>query len=151
MDEMNSSAPESQKPAVTPSITPAPTPTPAPEAPKSDSHHHETPDAKDVEENKAIAVLSYIWILWIVPFLTKKESKFAQFHAKQGLVLFVAEVVISVVVQVIAVLTLGVGVVLFPLLALGSLILSIMGILNAWNGKMQDLPVVGNFAHKFFK
>src|SRR3989339_630004 len=43
---------------------------------------------QDVEENKTVAALSYAWILCLVPLLGKRNSKFAQFHAKQGLVLF---------------------------------------------------------------
>ena len=54
-----------------------------------------SPDkAKDIEENKHIAVLSYVWILCLVPLLLKRDSEFAQFHAKQGLVLFLAEIIL---------------------------------------------------------
>ena len=42
----------------------------------------------DIEKNKTIAALSYIWILFLIPLLSKKNSKFSQFHAKQGLILF---------------------------------------------------------------
>ena len=95
---------------------------------------------KDVQENKAIAILSYIGILCLVPLLAKKESKFAQFHAKQGLVLFVAEVI---------------GMFLIPLFGLGALInlaaliFSIIGIVNVAGGKMAKLPIVGDLAEKF--
>ena len=44
-------------------------------------------ESKDVEENKYVAALSYIFILFLVPLFLKRESPFAQFHAKQGLVL----------------------------------------------------------------
>jgi len=51
------------------------------------------PEVKAAEEivemttlhERAIATLSYISFLAIVPFYLKKESKFCQFHAKQGL------------------------------------------------------------------
>ena len=42
----------------------------------------------DIEKNKTVAVLSYVWILFLIPLLGKKHSKFCQFHAKQGLILF---------------------------------------------------------------
>ncbi len=45
---------------------------------------------QDVADNKLVAALSYIGILFLVPLLVKKDSPFAQFHAKQGLVLSVA-------------------------------------------------------------
>ena len=52
-------------------------------------------DAKDVADNKAVAALSYISILFLVPLLLKKDSPFAKAHAKQGLILFLFEVVVS--------------------------------------------------------
>lgn len=42
----------------------------------------------DIEKNKTIAAGGYLWILCLIPLLIKQKSKFAQFHAKQGLVLF---------------------------------------------------------------
>lgn len=53
--------------------------------------------AQDIEDNKIMAAISYVWILCLVPLLLKRDSKFAQAHAKQGLVLFIVEVVGSVV------------------------------------------------------
>ncbi len=97
----------------------------------------ETDEEKDIRENRAITYLSYIGLLFLVPMLMKKESKFAQFHAKQGLVL-----------------TIGwfIGVFLYPLAGLGFLvqlfvlILSIIGLINVNKGEMKDLPIIGNIA-----
>ena len=95
---------------------------------------------KDIQENKAIAVLSYIGILCLIPLLAKKESEFAQFHAKQGLVIFIAEII---------------GMFLIPLFGLGALInlaaliFSVIGIVNVAGGKMNKLPLVGDLAEKF--
>jgi uncharacterized membrane protein len=44
---------------------------------------------RDVEENKIVAALSYLNILFLIPLFLKRESRFAQFHAKQGLVMFI--------------------------------------------------------------
>ncbi|MCX6088348.1 MAG: hypothetical protein NTV78_04145 [Caldiserica bacterium] len=33
-------------------------------------------DPKDIEENRVLASLSYIWILFIVSLMVKRESKF---------------------------------------------------------------------------
>jgi len=52
-------------------------------------------DQKDIDENKYVAALSYIWLLFLVPLLAKKESPFAQFHAKQGMVLCIASIILS--------------------------------------------------------
>ena len=51
------------------------------------------PDNKDIEDNKIIAAIGYVSILFVLPLFLKKNSKFAQFHAKQGLLLFLIELV----------------------------------------------------------
>ncbi|MBT4495794.1 hypothetical protein HOC73_03530, partial [bacterium] len=50
-----------------------------------------TTSNNDIEDNRVIASFSYVWILCLVPLFLKRKSKFAQFHAKQGLLLFVIE------------------------------------------------------------
>ena len=41
----------------------------------------------DIEQAKGTAWLSYLGILWLIPMLTLKDSPFAKFHVKQGIVL----------------------------------------------------------------
>jgi len=48
--------------------------------------------AKDIQEGKFFAIISYISFFCVVSLLLKKDNKFALHHAKQGLVLFVVEV-----------------------------------------------------------
>src|SRR3989338_2159022 len=45
---------------------------------------------QDVERNHVLAAVAYLWIFCLVPLLTKKDSPYAQFHAKQGVVLALA-------------------------------------------------------------
>ena len=47
------------------------------------------PDSDDVAGNKILACLSYISILFIVPFIFCSKSRFAKYHAKQGLNTFI--------------------------------------------------------------
>ena len=91
---------------------------------------------QDVKDNKSIAVLSYIGILCLIPLLLKKDSKFAKFHSKQGLVML-----IGWLFTWLPFLGWLLGVALF--------VLSIMGILNVLAGKYAKLPVVGDLAEKF--
>lgn len=91
---------------------------------------------KDIEENKLIAVLSYLGILFLIPLLAKKDSPYAQFHAKQGMVLFILSLFL-----VIPFLNFLIGIVF--------LILWIIGIINVLSGKMAELPLIGQFAKKF--
>ena len=102
-----------------------------------------TGDAKDVEENKGITILSYIGILCLIPLLSKKESKFAQFHAKQGLVLLICEVVTYILFVIPFV-----GWFLGFIASIVWLIFAIMGIVNVVGGKMKELPLIGKWGAK---
>ena len=95
-------------------------------------------DAQDIEKNKVMAVLAYI--LFFVPLLAAKDSKFARFHTNQGLVLFLGGIIASVV-AVIPVI----GWIIAPIAGLVITVLAIIGILNALNGKAKELPVIGKF------
>ncbi|MFA6295984.1 MAG: hypothetical protein WC663_01380 [Patescibacteria group bacterium] len=96
-------------------------------------------DSKDIEENKIFAVLSYLGVLVIVPLLAKKESKFAMFHAKQGLILLIGWVISWLLSFVFIGFILDVIMIVF----------SIWGIVNAATGKYAKLPVIGDLAEKF--
>jgi len=100
--------------------------------------------SKDVEENKIIAAIGYLGILFLVPLLAKKDSPFAQFHAKQGLILFIA----SIAVGIASVIPFIGWFLLAPLGGLFTLVLLIIGIVNVFGGKMQPLPVIGQYADK---
>ena len=94
---------------------------------------------KDVDDNKVYGVLAYIGILFIVPLLAAPKSKFAKFHANQGCVLFIAEVALSIV-AVIPIL----GWLVWFFGSIAALVLAVMGIIGAANGKMAKLPLIGD-------
>lgn len=102
------------------------------------------PAANDNGQNKAMAVIAYLGILFLVPLLAAKDSQFAQFHAKQGMILFLAEIALSIVgmIPFLGWLVWGFG-------SLLVFILFIIGIANALSGKEQPLPLIGGFADKF--
>ena len=99
--------------------------------------------------DKVYGVLAYIGILFLVPLLAGK-SEFSRYHANQGLVLFIADIVLGIVIGISAgVLSLlgivGVvlGGILSGVLGLCIFILMIMGIVHAANGEMKPLPIIG--------
>ena len=49
-------------------------------------------DKADISANKVYAILAYIGFLVLVPLIAVPKSKFARFHANQGLVLLIGEV-----------------------------------------------------------
>ena len=99
---------------------------------------------EDIEQNKLMALLSYIGILVLIPLLAKKDSPYAQFHAKQGLVLLLGWIA-ATVINVIPIL----GQIIFVLCSIFFFVLFIIGIINALSGKVKELPLIGQLAHKF--
>ena len=98
---------------------------------------------KDIEENKAIAAIGYIWILFILPLILKPKSAFCKFHAKQALILFIVSIINSVI-AIIPVLGWIISLIGFVCIV----VLSILGILKALNGEYWEMPYVGEYAKK---
>ena len=95
-----------------------------------------TTNNNDVEANKVMAALSYVWILSIIFLLVKKDSTFVQFNAKQGVVIFSDSLILGFVP------------IIGWLLNVVLLVFAIMGIVAAWQGKTTKLPLVSTVAEQ---
>ena len=83
-----------------------------------------TPGSAPSSNRNVMIVLSYLWLLALVPLLTEKDDKEVQWHAKHGLVLMVAELFLWIAISVVlgAIPVFGcIGLLFTPLLALGQL------------------------------
>lgn len=115
--------------------TPPPAPMQAPTPNQGDAHSNET----------LMGILSYLGILIIIPLVTEaRHNPFVKFHIKQGLVLLIAEIILSFFTRIP-----GLGLIFAPILGIASLIMLIIGIMNVLNKKMKELPLIGHFASKF--
>ncbi|MGE0043908.1 MAG: DUF4870 domain-containing protein [Vicinamibacterales bacterium] len=95
-------------------------------------------------------VLSYLWLLALVPLVTEKDDKEVQWHARHGLVLMIAELIVWVVLSIIT--STGIGCVfalLYPVLMLLFLGLHIMAMIKGVNGQRLIVPYVSEYADKF--
>lgn len=106
------------------------------------------PSGGDVDQNKVYAIIGYIGILFLIPMLAAPKSDFAQYHARQGMVLFIAEVILWVAAWIVMLITFGFGAVLMPIVSIVAIIWSILGIVNAANGVKKPLPLIGQWAIK---
>ncbi len=88
------------------------------------------------EHERFTAALSYVWVLSLYPLLFKKDSSFIQFHAKQGVALFVIEL-LSFVFLFFA-----------PLVIIACVIISILGIRAALAGQYWSVPFLGDWVKK---
>ena len=95
---------------------------------------------KDIEDNMYVAALSYLGILCFIPLFLKRDSAFTQGHARQGLVLLIAEII-------------GIFIAWIPLfgqlLMLSFILASAYGIKQTLEGKEWEVPVIGKYAEKF--
>lgn len=98
---------------------------------------------------KVYGILGYIGILFLVPLLAG-NTEFSKFHANQGLILFIAEVILGVligitvgVLSLIGIIGVVLGSIVSGVLGLVIFVMVIMGIINAANGEMKPLPVIG--------
>ena len=109
-------------------------------------------DPNDINQNKIMAILAYFGILVVIPIFAAKESKFARFHANQGLVLFIASVAYWIMLEIIKsiIVSISTGLLLITtilgLTYLVFMVLGIMGIVNAATGKAKELPIIGKFS-----
>jgi len=110
-----------------------------------------------VSENRNVMiVLSYLWLLALIPLLVEKDDREVQWHAKHGLVLTVVEVVVmiglQVVVMILGAISGGLGCIftlLIPIFLLAILIVHILCIVKGINGQRFLLPGVSEFADRF--
>lgn len=104
---------------------------------------NKTGEEKEIQEGKFFAVISYLSFLCIISLVLKKDNKFALYHAKCGLVLFVFEFA-SLIISIIPLLGWLIGTAGFVLFTL----VSLWGILQALMGNYYRLPVISDIADK---
>ena len=97
----------------------------------------------EVQEGRFFAAIGYISVLCFVPLLLKRGNRFAQYHGKQGLVVFILELAASILKAVPAL-----GDVVFTLAFVVLGILSLIGIVKVLMGEYWEMPVVHEVASK---
>ncbi len=90
-------------------------------------------------KSKLIALLSYLSILFIFPLNMYRKDEFIQYHAKQGVILFVLAIALIFTFWL-------------PILAwvcwLTYLVIWATGVINVITGKKEPVPVIGLIAER---
>lgn len=115
------------------------------------------PAATTASSNRNIMiVLAYLWLLALVPLLVEKEDKEVQWHAKHGIVLMVAEIVLwiglGIVSTALGAVSAGLGClvsIVFPIIWLGIIVVHIVAIVKGVNGGRLVIPGLSDYASRF--
>ena len=101
-------------------------------------------------------VLAYLWLLALIPLIVEKHDTEVQWHAKHGLVLAVAELVLLfayiMMTSIVSLATLGLGCVLSLFLVfawVAVLALHVAAIVKGVNGQRLIIPGISLYADRF--
>lgn len=107
----------------------------------------------EIQDGKMMAILAYI--IFLVPLLAARDKKFAMFHTEQALVLLISYIVIYIGFIILTIIlravstALSCGIsILSILIWVGFLVFWIMGLINAAQGKLKELPFIGAYGAK---
>lgn len=100
--------------------------------------------------NKTLSIVSYITLIgWVIAYIIGKDKAddLLKFHLKQSLGLVIFSIIWGVLLNIIITIF---NLPIIGILGLVSLLLIIIGIINAANGIKKPLPVIGSmFEDKF--
>jgi uncharacterized membrane protein len=121
----------------------------------------QTPTPPRRSENRTLMlVLSYLGILALVPLFVEKDDPEVQWHAKHGIVMFVAWVILFIALSIVSMAlgaVPGVGWIvstmlacgLYPILWVAILVVHIIAIMRALKGEKLTLPLITEYADKW--
>ena len=125
-------------PPTVPPATPPPPPPPTGGSPAS-------------SDRTVMLVLSYLGILALIPLLTKKDDAEIQWHAKNGLAIAIAIIVIWIPIGIMCHFIPFLGCLVMPVACIFPLLLIVLAVMcinKALNGQRLRIPVITDFAEK---
>ena len=106
---------------------------------------HDTSAAMPDKTKRIFCAAAYFGFFFFLPLIALPDSKEAKFHANQGLVLFLLNLVVSGIgatasATLVSMAELGS---VFTILEVLCPLLMVYGAVNAYQGKMTELPLIG--------
>jgi len=121
----------------------------APDSGKGNSEQKKTSDlgktVSGLQPNVA-GLLCYLvwWVSGLVFLIIEKDNKFVRFHAWQSIFIFASITIIQIILAFIPLIGWILGIIIWVL----SAIIWVVCMMNAYQGKLFKLPIVGNIAEK---
>lgn len=113
------------------------------------------PDVGPSPNRGVMIVLAYLWPLALVPLLLEKQDAELHWHARHGIVLMIAELILLfayvTLTSLVSMATLGLGCVLSLFLVfgwVGILALHVVAILKGVNGGRLIVPGISDYANR---
>ena len=117
------------------------------------------PPSQADSNRTVMIILSYLWVLALIPFLVEKNDTEVRWHAKHGLVLTAAEFALWIAIWIVTLILApipGLGIiagcltgVLGLLIWLAIIVVHIIAMVKGVKGERLVLPVVSQYADKF--
>jgi len=103
------------------------------------------------------------YVFFLIPLLGAKHSRYARFHANQGLLFLILWVIVVIINNIIAAATVAslyssawfygggfgaayvIGSIISIVLGILVAIIGIIGLINGFTGKVKNLPLIGKF------
>lgn len=121
--------------------------------PAAPSHDDARPE--EIERGRLIAAIAYLPVLGIVGLLGMPENRYVGFHARQGLLLFLAELVVWTGLAIvhssigrIPILGFLIVVLLDFVCWMALLAATVYGVIKGASGEMTRLPVLGDYVER---
>ena len=96
-------------------------------------------------KTRLCCVLAYFSILFFLPLVFCRENEYAKFHANQGLVLCLANIIGNVIIALVCIFIISPEVknAIYTIFNLVSICFCILGILHVVREQQIELPIIG--------
>ena len=93
--------------------------------------------------DRVVAALSYVWIFVLIPYVFFHNHKWVYAHARQGVALFVFELILLAIsiIPILGWMAAGIG-------WLFVVVVAIIGIAHALSGEAYEIPILSKYAPK---
>ena len=100
-------------------------------------------EGRPSEERRMMAVMAYIPFLCFIPIIKMRDDAYVYFHARQGLILFFAEIIAFIFTFP------HLSQLFWTVVLIACIGAAVAGIMFALQGKMHRIPLIGDIAEKF--
>jgi len=112
-----------------------------------DEKNMESTETGSGTDSKAVGILSYLGLLWIIAYILygKNKTEYNTFHVRQGLGLFILAIGNMIIGKIPVIGFISI------FIAIAIIIFAIMGIIGAAKGEQKELPLIGAFINENLK